>query len=251
MKDTIHYCWLGGLALPYTAEFPQNVERFPSPDNGVTPTAIPPVCVSEKDWEFYHSQGIERKADMEFSVLAAHFSDSLLPFDRVIIHSVALRRQDKAYLICAASGTGKTTQARFLQQLHPGEFGIICGDRPVLEFREKEIVVHPSPWNGKEDLHGAEAAGLAGIILLERGDENRIVSVTEREAAFSLYPQFIQTSVEPQNIRRVVQLEIRALKAVPLWKLTTHEVPDSTKMLYEAVFYSNAESACCKKEGIV
>ena len=149
MKDTIHYCWLGGLALPYTAEFPQNVERFPSPDNGVTPTAIPPVCVSEKDWEFYHSQGIERKADMEFSVLAAHFSDSLLPFDRVIIHSVALRRQDKAYLICAASGTGKTTQARFLQQLHPGEFGIICGDRPVLEFREKEIVVHPSPWNGK------------------------------------------------------------------------------------------------------
>ena len=226
-----------------------------------------PVCdnnqiyMSGTDWELYKSLGFQKTPHMEYSLLTAHFSDALLQYDRVIVHGVAVRWRDQAFLICANPGVGKSTQARFLQELRPGEFGIICGDRPVLEFRHSErseesvspvaahsvrhgfatiekdeIIVHPSPWNGKENWHGAEAAPLAGVILLERGEENRLVSISEREAMLPMYSYFIQTAKTEEHVKKVAELETRLLRAVPFWKLTTYEVPASTRLLLESVF---------------
>ena len=154
----------------------------------------------------------------------------------MILHAVALRWNDKAWLITARSGVGKSTQAKYLQELCPGEFGIICGDRPILEFRENDIIAHPSPWNGKENWHGAEKAPLGGVILLERGDENRIESLSPKEAAIPVYVQVIQNAVEAEKIHKSTALITRLLKNVPIWRLTTHQVPDSTRLLLEKVF---------------
>ena len=205
------------------------------------------VYVSDSHWEDYLKDNMFPCAHTEYNVLSFNFSDVLLDYDRVIIHGVALRWRDHAYLICAKSGTGKSTQAKYLQELRPGEFGIICGDRPVLQFCEKnssktakvgetEIIVHPSLWNGKENWFGADAAPLAGLILLERGNENKIVSLSEREAAVLLYTQFVHTARNAQIIKKVAELETKLLHSVPIWRLTTHQVPDSTKILLETVF---------------
>ena len=99
-----------------------------------------------------------------------------------------------------------------------------------------EITVHPSPWNGKENWYGAGAAPLAGVILLERGEANSLSALSEREAAVPLYTSFIQTAWEPDNIRKIAELETRLLQSVPIWQLTTHQVPDSTKLLLDAIF---------------
>jgi len=42
----------------------------------------------------------------------------------------------RAWLLAGPSGVGKSTQIKSLQSLEPGAFGVICGDRPVLELRE-------------------------------------------------------------------------------------------------------------------
>ena len=232
-----------------------------------SPAAPPSVHIPEADWAEYLDDGMEDCAHTEYSMLTPYFSDALLAHDRVIMHAVAIRHRDKAYLICAASGTGKSTQARTLQELRPGEFAVICGDRPILEFRpvaapsgrhaspslpqgnlpvanpaaptpaeEWSVIIHPSPWNGKENWHGAQAAPLAGLILLERGEENALAVLSDREAALPVYPHFIQTAWEPDNIRKIAELETRLLRSVPIWRLTTNQVPDSTKLLLEAVF---------------
>ena len=99
-----------------------------------------------------------------------------------------------------------------------------------------EVIVHPSPWNGKENWHGADAAPLGGIILLRRGEENRLEAAQPREIALELYAQFIQTAADPDKIRKVAELETRMLESVPLWRLTTNTVPDSTRLLLESVF---------------
>ncbi len=235
------------------------------------------VQISDEDWQYFSSLGMEANSVTEFSLLSAFFSDALLPYERIIVHGVAVRWRDQAYLICANPGVGKSTQAKCLQKLRPGEFGIICGDRPVLEFCQSErseaepknpspvchienskksasavaahsvcndvamtkmnkIIVHPSPWNGKENWHGAEAAPLASVILLERGEENRLVSISEREAMLPMYTYFIHNAKTEENVKRVAELETRLLRAVPFWKLTTHEVPASTRLLLDAVF---------------
>ena len=99
-----------------------------------------------------------------------------------------------------------------------------------------DVTVHPSAWNGKENWHGAEAAPLAGLILLERGEKNRIVSLRPKEAALEMYTHFIQTGRDEKNLCRVAELETRLLSSVPIWRLSTNEVPASTELLLEAVF---------------
>ena len=244
---------LAGLTLPCALRFPETAV-FPPPDPAAPRVGIDPVRLSREDWDHFLSTGMAETPQTEYSLLTASFSDALMEFNRLIIHGVALRWQEHAYLICAASGVGKSTQARWLQTLRPSEFGIICGDRPILEFchcepvtdvtgaairppvTEGSILVHPSPWNGKENWYGAEAAPLAGLILLERGDENRLCTLSPREAALAIYSQIIQTCVTAEGIRKAAELATRLLNAVPIWKLTTHQVPDSTKLLLDTVF---------------
>ena len=237
-----------------------------------------PTMITERDWDYYKSENILPSPQSEFSMLTAHLSNALLPFDRVIMHAAALRWRDKAYLITAPSGTGKSTQARFLQELRPHEFSIICGDRPVLQFCSSEhgtgesenlssqafppeapqpclkasqpaeaneahsdthlpaILVHPSPWNGKENWYGAEAAPLAGIIHLKRGDENSLTRPKPRDLAVTVFTHLIQTAETEAAVRKAAELTTRLLEATPLWELTSNTVPDSTRLLLEEVF---------------
>ncbi|MBR4655210.1 MAG: hypothetical protein IKO68_01220 [Oscillospiraceae bacterium] len=261
------------------------------------------VRIPEKDWQEFLKMGMDDSAYTEYSMLTEYTSDALLPFDRIVIHGAALRWHERAYLICAGSGVGKSTQAACLQQLRPGEFSVISGDRPVLEFRPsapapchserseesvssvpfhrhseqseesvssvpfhrhserseesvtpvpersapvaahsvrhsaaQSILVHPSPWNGKENWCGASAAPLAGLILLTRGTENSLCSLTPYEAAYPLYPQLIHSGREPETIHRAAQLEEHLLKSIPVWKLTSFQAPDSTRLLLDQIF---------------
>lgn len=219
------------------------------------------IEVCQADWEAFEEYGLDHSPASEASFLTACFGDALLPLDCAIIHAVAMRWRGRAYLICANSGTGKSTQAMNLKTLRPGEFGIICGDRPILQFCHSEqsakkpqkpslpsrqisaagdsagqIIVHPSPWNGKENWHDADSAVLAGIILLERGEKNELTALPEHEAVLPMYSHMIHTGWEPETIRRVAGLETRLLRSVPLWRLCSHDVPASTRLLLESVF---------------
>ena len=255
--------------------FPETARYFQTVPEETAESSEEPITVAPEDWEALARAGTEPSPQIEYTILTPYFCDALLPHDCVILHGVALRWRDRAYLICAQSGVGKSTQARWLGELRPGEFGIISGDRPILEFRQPDpvaahsvrhlpapvgadahvgpsaspapvgadahvgpppILVHPSPWNGKENWHGAPAAPLAGLILLERGERNRLVSLRPREAALETYPHFLQTGRETENLCRVADLETRLLSEVPIWRLSTNEVPASTELLLEAVF---------------
>ena len=113
---------------------------------------------------------------------------------------------------------------------------MICGDRPVLERCGGAFRVHPSPWNGKENWHGAEAAPLGGLILLRRGPENRLYALREDEAILNLYVAFIHTSASVEAVTKVADLEDGVLRAVPTWLLVSDTVPDSTRCLVDGIF---------------
>ena len=268
---------LAGLCFPCELRYPQGAKCFPQADPSADPMIRPPVRLSEEDWKTFIDSGMQPCARTEFSALTAAFSDALMEYDRMILHAVAVRWRDRAWLFCAPSGVGKSTQAKYLQALRPGEFSIICGDRPVLEFRHSErseesapqntchsersaaepknpsppltgspggpfqnseagILVHPSPWNGKENWHGAEAAPLGGIIVLSRGEENKVEPIRKRDAVIPVFAQVIQTCTKRETILKSAELTTRLLNGAPLWRMVSAEVPDSTKLLLETVF---------------
>ncbi len=243
---------LAGIQLNILTKYPETIRYFKAfaPKDSVHCLAVSDcddpiltcnditanIFIPEKDWQEYKSWGIIDCPHSEYSLLTEYCSDAILKYDCVIVHATAIRWRNHAYLICAASGTGKSTQTRWLQELCPGDFKVICGDRPILSFEESSISVFPSPWNGKENWHGADSAPIAGLILLERGEENKLVSLTTKEAILPMYTHFIHSAWDMDNIRKVAELETRLLQAVPTWKLTSHDVPASTKLLLESVF---------------
>lgn len=199
-----------------------------------------PVCelaVPEEEWTYMEAHGCVRNGQNEASILTALASDVLLTRDRCVLHAVALRHADRAWLITAPSGVGKSTQARTLNELYPGQFSVICGDRPVLELRDDDSVfVHPSPWNGKEGWRGADGAPLAGIVCLRRGQENDIRLLSARDAVIPVFDSLIQTGRTAEGIRRAAAFEDALLRRTRVWELVNRGVPDSTRLLYETLF---------------
>lgn len=171
----------------------------------------------------------------EYSAFTVPVSDALLKTGRCIIHAAAFRFEDRAYLIAAPSGVGKSTQVRTLMELYPDEIAVISGDRPVLEATEDGIMVHPSPWNGKEGWCGAEAAPLAAIILLERGDENSIRAIPSKNGVVRVFTSLFMDAESEDGILRAASFTDTVLKHTPVWEYVNAGVPDSSRMLYEKV----------------
>ncbi len=204
-----------------------------------SPALLPVASISDEDWDYYLSLGMMDTPHTEYNMLTAHIGDCMLDNSRMIVHSVALNYCGQAWLICARSGVGKSTQARLLQELCPGDFSVICGDRPILEFHEDLILVHPSPWNGKEGWQGGEAAPLKGMILLKRGDKDEISEIVPRRAIDAFYPQIIQTAKEEARIHKSAELATTLLSTISLWSMTSCNLPDSTKLLLRTVFHKD------------
>ena len=197
------------------------------------------LYVPEEEWREAFKRGAVYSAQTETSLLTAISSQFLFDFNSCVIHAVAFSYQGKAWLITGAPGAGKSTQIRNLQELCPKDFSIICGDRPVLTVSEdKTVVVYPSPWNGKENWHGADPAPLEGIICLERGEENRVTSLKLREAIIPFYKSIIFTADTENVILKAAELETRILQNCSRFRLISSTVPQSSELLYHTIFQS-------------
>lgn len=221
------------LQFKYTAGFLHTITRDTTDDAA---TACEAAVVSEQQFADWVRAGNQKDAYGEFCLLCVSVSEALLKCGRCLFHAAALSYKGRAWLIAAGSGVGKSTQCRNLTTKWPDEFSVINGDKPVIEVREDgSVMVHPSPWNGKEGWHGAEAAPLAGIVLLRRGEENSLVRVSEDKAAWRVFLSVFQSYTDNETIRMAAAMAEKIVKSSPVWLMTTHTVPDSTELLYECI----------------
>lgn len=94
----------------------------------------------------------------------------------VLVHAAAIACPEGAYLICAPSGTGKSTQVRFWRRAFVGDVRVVNGDKPFVRLPGSGLsaggaplpLVCGSPWAGKEGWHENVQVPLRGVCLLER-----------------------------------------------------------------------------------
>ena len=228
--------YLSGIELEYAFRFPDTVNYLGKSVINTIKKSRHPIFVSDFDFEEWEKVGNHINAFAEYSLLHLPTSTYLLNFDRFIFHAVALRWHDKAWLITALPGMGKSTQYRNLKELFPKEISIINGDKPILELKDDgSFVVHPSPWNGKEHWRGAEAAPLAGIICLMQGKENTIKKVTAREVVSQIYISIHHTYETEKTIKQAGKMASLLLKNYPVWLLTNKGDLDSSALLYNTI----------------
>lgn len=172
----------------------------------------------------------------ELNLLLEHFSKLFLSYDRCLFHGVAICIDGRAWLISAPSGTGKSTQYLRWKEIYGEEVRLICGDKPILEFQSSgDIIVHASPWTGKERWKGSGAAKLAGIVYLEQGESNHICPMPVAEAAVPLYTQFLYQPTGKEEIYRVSSMLDRILQNVPIWKLVNTGDAASARLTHDTI----------------
>lgn len=224
---------LAGATVGCSFEFPETFRYFGNYVNGPFPGEG--LRLSPETRAAWERTVAPMDAFNEYSAFTVPVSEALMEQGRCVMHAAAFRFRGRAYLIAARSGVGKSTQVKTLMELYPGEFSVISGDRPVLEAVEEGIIVHPSPWNGKEGWHGAEKAPLAAMILLRRGEVSSIERLPAKKAAAPVFSSLFQSAESVERVRRTAAFADRILRTAPVWGFENGGVPDSTRLLYETV----------------
>ena len=187
--------------------------------------------VSDRGFLEWENNGNTIDAFAEFCLLCQPVSEALLPTE-CVFHAAALRCHEQAYLLAGGSGVGKSTFTKMLTQTYPDEISVINGDKPVLKLNgDGTIMVYPSPWNGKEGWHGAEAAPLGGIILLRRAEKTSIRECSKSEAGISTYQLVFQTFENEDTMRKAATMVESIVKSAPCWILTNGDIEKGFELL--------------------
>lgn len=228
--NEVYEARLAGHPLRYAFRYPETRRYFRSwlkPCGGEAEILAAPEDIARA-----HALIPQENAEdyAEFKALIGLTGRALLRRGCSIFHAAAFLWRDRAWLLTAPSGTGKTTQFMNWRRVLPAEITMISGDMPVLALAEDGVTVHPSPWNGKEDIGSFLSAPLGGTVLLEQGAENRMEPLPTREAIEALFSQFPFDPETEEEIRTMCRLLDEVLRA-PVWKLVNRGDAASTELL--------------------
>jgi len=241
MSELKSYVNFGGIKVRYSFLYPETAALFGRYLEKDCDTAadleiqITPEYIEESKWLVDENE--TSMAFREFQSLMLKTGNELLLHDRVLFHGAAFTWNNKAWIFTAPSGTGKTTQLNHWRTLFKRDVKVINGDKPLLECKDDgKIIVHSSPWRGKERM-GIKTlkAELGGIILLEQGKSNHIERMDPEDAVIPLFIEFIAYPDNKEQILAQADILDRILKRVPVWKLVNLGDEESAKMTVETL----------------
>lgn len=151
----------------------------------------------------------------------------------MLLHGSTVAAYGKGYLFTAKTGVGKSTHTRFWREMLGSEAVMVNDDRTFLRLTDEPVTAWGSPWSGKHGLDTNIRVPLAGICILERGNENRIRSVEPEEAMPLLLEQSFVP--EPGQEERVYAMTRALACRVPLWKLECTKQPEAARVAFAAM----------------
>lgn len=162
-----------------------------------------------------------------YTDLGRMFAYAVLPRGGIVLHAVAMRWRNKAVLLSAASGTGKTTHAGLWQQIERVE--IINGDRALCVADEGAWSVYGQPWCGSSGQSINTSSAIGAIVLLEQSEKNEIVRLSAFEAAHGLLPRVFAPSWDAALAENVLDCLDSMTAQIPVFRLRCR--PDAEAVL--------------------
>ena len=125
----------------------------------------------------------------------------LYRFNAIMIHGSAVEFDNKAYIFTALSGTGKTTHTELLKEYLKDKLTYINGDKPIIRKIDNDYYVYGTPWNGKEGYGENKKAKLSSIIFLERGMNNTVSDISNKEIIRKITEQVVLPNDAIESIK--------------------------------------------------
>ena len=231
--DNIYTITLGTHKVTYQFIFSETNYMFKNCN--ITPDCWKPETIYTKDIFDHYRQitpaGVKNEY-VEYRSLAGPTSCKLMEYGSFLFHCVSFVYMEHAWLLSAPSGTGKTTQYLNWIRSFPDEIQMICGDMPVIEFRNSDdITVFSSPWNGKERIGNKLSAPLGGVIFLEQNQTNNISRISLADGVTRLFKQIVHKPGTEEEILLITEFANLLFSRYPVWLFKNNGQPESTTVL--------------------
>ena len=227
---------ISGLCVRMNAQYPftrQHCRDYIIPDGDTFD--ISATCSADEiaremaAYDVPHSE-----AYCECICLYRAIAEQLPALDRFVFHGAAVEIGGKGFIFTAPSGTGKTTHIGLLLENYPENVDIINGDKPIIHVTDGGARVCSTPWAGKEGMNRNVSRDLGGIVLLRRGEVNRIERVQPSEHFAAI---MAQTYFPNDALARLKTLELldKLARCVDFYVLECNISPDAAKTSFEAL----------------
>ncbi len=152
----------------------------------------------------------------------------------LLIHSAAVAVDGEAYVFLAKSGVGKSTHIRLWQQVFGDRAVVVNGDKPMFSFRGDTLMVHGSPWRGKEGLGAPVSMPVAAMCLLERGTVNEIRPAPQAQVVDRIFHQVLLPA-DREDSGAFFGILNRILQTVPFYQLKCNMDPEAALVAYRGM----------------
>ena len=172
--------------------------------------------------------------ELEYMATSYVFYFKLLKYDGLMLHSSAVVVDDRAYLFSADPGTGKSTHTKLWLEHFGDRAYILNDDKPAIRCENGVWYAYGTPWSGKHDISVNARVPLAGIAVLERGADNKIIRCFGEDIPNILMNQLLH-SANPEYNFKALGLFDQLLSQVPIWNLQCNMDPEAAIVSYEAM----------------
>ena len=174
----------------------------------------------------------------EITALYRKIAEKIAEYDGFLFHGSVIDFKDKAYVITAKSGVGKTTHTGLWLSEFGDEVSVINGDKPIIRFIDGTPYAFGTPWKGKEGYGRNISMPLSSIAFLERAVEYSARAVTPDEVAMKLISQ-IYIPKFSDTAPLALSVADRLLTSVRLVRLKCNLDPTSADVSLSAMRLDN------------
>ena len=149
------------------------------------------------------------------------------------LHSSSILYKNKLWLFSAPSGTGKSTQADYWNNLY--NTLIINGDLNLIQFSCDEPIVTGLPWCGTSGIYSDGSYPLGGIILLKQGHENTIQELSKAKQQLSVAARLISPTWTSELLDYNLSFTQRLIEHVPVFRYICRKEPEAAVQLHRYI----------------
>ncbi len=186
----------------------------------IIPPQTPDITITispediEKEKALYPENSLSH---LEVVVVMRKLTRAILPFKVFLMHSVALKYQNRAYLFAGKSGAGKSTHTELWQKFIP-QTEIINDDKPLIRLEEDGFYVWGTPWLGKESRGKNDSAKIHAVCFIEQSKDISITPLSPQAVLSRIFNQ-VEYIKEPALNTILIELIDEFIKSVPFYLL--------------------------------
>ena len=189
------------------------------------------ILLADADWRCATSFCLP-KSDKDYALVLAALCSRFSHFNTLLVHSSFIIYQGKGIIFTGRSGIGKTTQAELWNKYKGAE--IVNGDKAFVRKVDGKFFVYGLPWKGSSDYCLNKRAELAGIVVLDQSDMNRISALenpVERILPHAFFPHWDKACLE-----KALDTFDSLIEKVPAWLLECRPDEEAVIVACEEIF---------------